>query len=185
MGAFLPWLVATLRNHGAVSHFMHSKWGWPFAESTHFIGLSLLIGAIGTFDLRMLGIAPKIPLPALHRVIPWGIAGYCINICTGLLFLTTEPDQYIYNPSFHFKIMFMGIAGLNVLAFYTTQFKKIRTLGPGDQAPIPARVIAGVSLFCWVAVIVCGRLLTFFRPGWCGGYPAELLYYCIPSAPLH
>ena len=29
----------------------------------------------------------------------------------GTLFILTEPDQYIYNPSFHFKLMFMTIGG--------------------------------------------------------------------------
>ena len=36
--------------------FMNSPWGWPIAESIHFIGLSMLIGAVDLFDLRMLGL---------------------------------------------------------------------------------------------------------------------------------
>ena len=81
---------------------MHSKWGWPAAESVHFLGLSLLIGCIGLFDLRLLGLGKRIPIAALHRLIPWGLAGYGINVVSGLAFLMTEPDQYIYNPEFHF-----------------------------------------------------------------------------------
>ena len=38
--------------------FMHSLWGWPICESLHFLGLCLLIGAIGLFDLRLMGFVP-------------------------------------------------------------------------------------------------------------------------------
>ena len=47
--------------------FMHAAWGWPAVESLHFIGLSLLIGTVGLFDLRMMGLAKGIPMSALHR----------------------------------------------------------------------------------------------------------------------
>jgi hypothetical protein len=37
-------------------------------------------------------------------------------------------------------------------------------LGPDAEPPLGAKVIAGTSLGMWVAVLICGRLLTFFRP---------------------
>ena len=40
-----------------IAEFMRSKWGWPMAESIHFLGLSMLVGCIGLFDLRLLGMA--------------------------------------------------------------------------------------------------------------------------------
>src|SRR5262245_49472258 len=150
-----------------VRPFMRSKWGWPICESVHFLGLSLLIGTIAMFDLRLMGLAKRIPIGALHRLVPWGVAGYLLNVITGLCFLSTEPNQYIYNSAFHFKIMFMTMAGLNIAAFYLTMFRRVTPLGPGADAPVPARVIGFVSIFCWTAIIVCGRLLTFYRPYYC------------------
>ena len=44
--------------------FMHTAWGWPVVESLHFIGLSLLVGTVGVFDLRMMGLATGIPMSA-------------------------------------------------------------------------------------------------------------------------
>src|SRR3982751_6105901 len=115
---FQYWLVKTLLSITLVRPFMTSRWGWAIAESLHFIGLSLLVGTIGAFDLRLLGIGRRIPIGSLARFIPRGVAGFALHPCTGLLFLGTEPDQYIYNPSFHFKLLFMAIAGLNASAFY-------------------------------------------------------------------
>ncbi len=150
-------------------------------ESVHFVGLSLLIGAIAVFDLRMLGMARSIPISALHRLIPWGIGGYAINVTSGAMFLMTEPDQYIYNPAFHFKILFMALAGLNVAAFYlTTTWRRMRALQPGERAPRRARLIALASLCLWIGVIVCGRLLTFYRPVGCGSKAPGFLADCIP-----
>ena len=106
------WLVATIEAHSPVATLMQTHWAWPVVESLHFIGLCLLVGAIGSFDLRLLGVARRVPIAAVHRFIPWGIAGFVLNACTGLMFVLTEPDQYIYNPSFQFKVLFIMIAVL-------------------------------------------------------------------------
>ena len=148
-----------------VSYWMRNvAWAWPLCESIHFIGLSLLMGTVGLFDLRLLGFARRVPMAAFHRLIPIGVAGFLMNVTTGLCFLSGTPDQYFLNRAFHFKVVFLAIAGLNVAAFYLTMFRKLRTLGPGDLAPLPARVIGGVSLAAWIGVMSAGRLLTFFRP---------------------
>jgi hypothetical protein len=141
-----------------------SKWVWATTETLHFIGLSMLIGTVGTFDLRLLGLAKSIPVAALHRLIPFGIAGYLINAVTGSLFLFGYPDQYLYNRAFQFKIAFMTIAGINILFFYSSAFREAKAIGPNEDASARLRIIAGVSFFAWVAVLTCGRLLTFYRP---------------------
>lgn len=148
---------------------MSSAWGWPAAESAHFIGLSVLVGTIGMFDLRMLGLARGVPMIALHRLIPWGVAGYALNVATGLLFLVTAPDQYLYNPAFQIKLALMAIAGLNVLIFYRFVFAHVRLTDPAADPPRSARIAAAVSLACWVGVITGGRLITYYRPPyhWC------------------
>ena len=156
------WLVTT-----HVSYFMtHVRWAWPISESIHFIGLCLLIGTVGLFDLRMMGLVKSVPVAALHRLIPFGILGYCMNILTGLTFLSGYPDQYIYNPAFQSKMLFMGTAGLNVAVFYLTMYRRVKVTGPADEAPLPARIAGAVSFVCWLGVIVCGRMLTFYRPPW-------------------
>jgi hypothetical protein len=67
----------------ALASYMNGRWEWSIAESLHFIGLSLLIGAVGLFDLRLIGIGRQIPFSALHRLIPWGVGGFVLNILTG------------------------------------------------------------------------------------------------------
>src|SRR5262249_51496929 len=94
------WLVPVFASVKPMARLMHTAWGWPLAESLHFIGLSLLVGTVGLFDLRLLGLGRRIPIAAMHRLIPWGLAGFGINAVSGIAFLLAEPDQYVYNPSF-------------------------------------------------------------------------------------
>lgn len=173
------WLYTTLKGITFARPFMTSKWGWPICESLHFIGLSLLIGTIGMFDLRLLGLGRRIPMSALHRMIPWGIAGYVLNVMTGFLFLSTEPSQYIYNSSFHFKMLFMILAGLNVLFFYSAMFRRVTAVDAGAEAPLPAKFVGFASIALWTGVIVAGRLLTFYRPFNCPEGPTGFLATCL------
>lgn len=142
----------------------NTRWAWPTAESIHFCGLTLLVGTVGMFDLRLMGIGRSIPPAALHRLIPYGIAGFVMNILTGLCFLSAAPDQYIYNPAFRWKAIFILCAGLNILVFYTSIFRKVSRLGPNEPIPLGAKLVGGFSLSLWMGVITAGRLLTFYRP---------------------
>lgn len=164
---FQIWLVHAIREHSPVVDLMNTQWAWPIAESLHFLGLSLLIGCIGAFDLRLLGVMRRVPIATVHRLIPFGVLGFVINIASGSLFLLTEPDQYIYNSSFHWKLLFLAIAGTNASLFYLTSYRQVFTDGASLDAPRRARIIAAVSLCAWIGVITGGRLLTFYRPGPC------------------
>jgi hypothetical protein len=174
------WIYHTLRAMKWATPFMTSKWGWPFCETVHFLGLSLLIGTIGMFDLRLLGMGRRVPIRALHKLVPWGVFGYVISLITGIMFLATEPDQYIFNGAFHWKVLFMAVAGLNMVTFYLTVFRRVKSLEGGEDAERSAKVIAGLSLFLWVGVIVFGRMLTFYRPADCGSEPVTSISTCIP-----
>ena len=141
-----------------------STWAWPAFESLHFMGMSLLAGTIVMFDLRLLGFARAVPIAALHRLIPFGIAGFLLNMMTGICFICATPDQYLFNAAFRWKVVFIMIAGLNVLFFYTRVFRRLEQFSENRPPPLAARLVGGVSLAAWIGVMSAGRLLTFFRP---------------------
>jgi hypothetical protein len=173
-------LEAVLRSFTRVAAFMQLEWSWRVLESIHFIGLTTLLGSIAAWDLRLLGVAREVPIGAFHRLIPFAVAGFAINAASGTFFLVTFPDQYVYNPAFQLKMLCVILAGVNVLLFYLTSFRDVRSLGPGLQGPLLARVSGAVSLALWIAVIVCGRMITFFRPNPCSpGETLALLATCI------
>jgi hypothetical protein len=143
----------------------YEPWLWPILQTLHYVGACLLIGTVGLFDLRILGVAPGVAPGAFHRLIRWGIAGYLLNLTLGVIFFFGHPDQYFYNDAFRTKLTFMTVAGLNILAFYgTSAFAETKKLGPDAIAPLRIKIIAGVSLAMWVGILCCGRLITFYRP---------------------
>jgi len=148
-------------------HFIsaYGQWLWPALQSIHYLGFSLLLGTVGLFDLRVLGMARQIAPAKLHRLIPLGIAGFAVNLTTGIVFFFGFPEQYFYNPSFQLLLTFVVVAGINVAVFYLTDaFREVKLMPSGADAPLRAKLIAGTSLSAWVAVLVCGRLITFYRP---------------------
>jgi len=173
MGSFIEWLYGTDLLRPSIewlygtwaSDFANGyRWTWPIAESIHFIGLVLLAGTVGAFDLRLLGLGKGIRPADLHRLLRFGIFGFGLLFITGLLFISGAPEQYFYNAAFHLKFIALLATGINVTLFYWMEFPTIQTLGPTDDAPRAAKTMAAVSLTLLVAVMLFGRMLTFFRP---------------------
>lgn len=162
-------LLLNFSQSSGIFAFMHSKWGWPIVESLHFFGLCLLIGTVGLFDLRLIGIGRGISYQYLHRLIPFGVAGYGLNVITGTMFLSSAPDQYLYNPAVQTKFMLMAIAGSNMLIYYRTMNQYVQQTQAEEDVHRSAKTAAIISLACWCGVIICGRLVTYFRPPyhWC------------------
>jgi uncharacterized membrane protein len=137
-----------------------SKWWWAFMMDLHFIGLVLLIGTIGLLNLRVLGFAKQLPIGPLNELVPWGIAGFGINVLTGLLAFIGMPTFYTHDIAFVLKIGVILLAATTVGLFYLTNvFRDCVAVGPGEDAPLRAKVIAGSSLVLWFAVIVLGRYI--------------------------
>jgi hypothetical protein len=157
LDALADWIKSSMASHAIVQ----SQWIWPASETLHFIGLALLVGAITVVDLRMLGVAKGLSPSAVHRLTRWAVAGFAINTITGIVFFVGAPFQYVHNTVFHLKLVFMAAAGINALVFEFSVLPKVRTLGPGADAPPAAKVIAASSLCLWVCVMFLGRMLPF------------------------
>src|SRR5712691_7417895 len=139
------WLGST-----GLSVFMNnSSLGWPISACLHFLGLSLLLGTVGLFDLRLLGVAKGLSPAAMHRLVPWGVLGFAINVVTGTMFFVGKPDRYISNPAFELKLVLLLVLGINVLVFYSSAYRKVKVLGPGDTAPLGAKIAAATSFILW------------------------------------
>ena len=159
--------IATIDAFGKSSGiyaFMNTAWAWPFVEALHYTGLALLLGTVGLFDLRVLGVARGVSMAALHKFVPIGVGAYLISVTTGAMFFYAAWDQYLYNPAFQLKMLCMAIAGLNMVMFYATTARAVKSLSPYGQASIAAKCFAAVSLLSWTSVIVFGRIITMFRP---------------------
>ena len=144
------------------------RWVWPLSEVLHFVGLTLLVGIVTIFDLRLLGVAKRMPVAPLRKLLPWSVLGFVLCVLTGLIFVTglwanvkTHPLEALAIDHFlQMKLAFIGLAGINLLALYHRGLSTaVDRMGAGDDAPPAAKFIAGASLFLWVGVVYWGRLI--------------------------
>jgi hypothetical protein len=144
------------------------RWFWPLAEVLHFVGLVLLVGLVTLFDLRLLGVAKRLPIAPLRGLLPWAVLGFVLCVGSGLIFVTglwanvaVHPVEAVAIDRYlQLKLLFIVLAGLNLAAFYQSGMSRaVDRVGPGEDAPPLAKFIAASSLFLWVGVIFWGRLI--------------------------
>ena len=155
--ALVVWLKAT-----PVSEAMRtSQFIWPICETLHFIGLALLVGGAGLIDLRLMGFLKSVSVSAVMQVRKWAGLGIAINVVTGVLFFVGAPDQYINNPAWYGKLLFLLVAIVNVVIFETTQGERMLRLPPGEKTPASFKLAGAVSMASWFLVLYFGRMLPF------------------------
>ena len=134
-----------------------SLWAFPFVLILHTVGLAFFVGTNVAWDVRVLGFSLGIPLEALRRyfLVMW--AGFWINAFSGVLLLIAYPTKALTNPLFYAKLALIAFGV--VLAFRIR--REVSGLAARADAPPTARMLAAVSLVCWIAVIFAGRLLAY------------------------
>jgi hypothetical protein len=155
MEPFFVWLEAT-----SLSTWLRespSLWAFPFVLILHTVGLAFFVGTNVAWDVRVLGFSLGIPLEALRRyfLVMW--AGFWVNAFSGVLLLIAYPTKALTNPLFYTKLALIAFGV--VLAFRIR--RQVNGLAAPADAPPMARMLAAVSLACWIAVIFAGRLLAY------------------------
>jgi len=124
----------------------------------HTFGLSLLVGANGLVDLRLLGFLRSIPLPPLKRFFRIMWIGFGINAVTGVLLLISYPTKALTNPVFYAKLTMIGFA-----VWVLTKLQKVFAVTTATEAELMAKgaTLAKWSLGLWIGTISAGRLLAY------------------------
>jgi hypothetical protein len=131
-----------------------SLFAFPGILAAHTVGLGLLAGLNGAFDLRLLGVARSIPASAFIRFLPVMWIGLWINVFSGIAVLLAYPTKGLTNPVFYLKL------GLIAAALVVLQAILRRTRA-GETEAQATRMLAGASLALWAAAITAGRLLAY------------------------
>jgi hypothetical protein len=151
---------------GAINTWVLSTyWLWPLLEIIHFIGLSLLLGSILVVDLRLAGLLRQIDIMSTHRLLPWAVTGFVMNLISGFLFFFGDPGRYSINIGFQIKMVLVLLAGLNVLVFAMKINPVIRNWDPHGDTSGLAKTVAWVSLAAWTCILLLGRLIPYIGTG--------------------
>ena len=136
-------------------------WLFPMMETIHFIGLTIMFGALLVIDVRVIGFGRFINMNSAMKFIPIAIGAFTVNLLTGIAFLCANPFRYFPNIAFQWKMGLIVIAGLNALWFWFGEHKILQQLADGEDAEFRAKVIAALSIAIWVAVIIFGRMIPY------------------------
>ena len=153
------WLEGTWLN----SQMIELWWLFPMMETFHFIGLTIMFGALLVIDVRVIGFGRFINMQEAMKFIPIAIAAFGLNLLTGIAFMCADPFRYFPNTGFQWKMGLIVIAGVNALWFWLGEHKELKQLADGQDAPFRAKVIALVSIAVWVGVIVLGRMIPYLE----------------------
>ena len=132
--------------------------------------MGFLAGASSAIDLRILGIAPGIPLRPLLRFYPLMWFAFAINAVTGVLMVIGYPTKQLTNPLFYIKL---SLVGVGVWLVYRISREVLGAAESGQKAIMArAKWLAVASLGGWVSLIIAGRLLEYTHRWELLGIPA-------------
>ncbi|HKT79812.1 MAG TPA: hypothetical protein VJP86_06300 [Vicinamibacterales bacterium] len=136
-----------------------SIWAYPTILTLHTVGLGIVVGASAVVDLRLLGFAPRIPVPSLRplfRLLWWAFA---LNALTGVLLFMTDASHKAVQRVFHIKL---GLIAIGLATAWLIQNAVTRSPdGPNIDTGARERGLAVLSLIVWTAAIVAGRLMAY------------------------
>jgi len=134
----------------------NNDWAFPLLEIIHIAGFAFSIGTIAIVDLRLLGLGMRHQTSAqlLKDTTPWTLAGLAVMLMSGPLIFSSDPNMYLYNLPFRFK---MGALLIAILYNYTIH----RKVAQSNPSPIVGVLVGGVSLALWVSVVFAGLFIAF------------------------
>lgn len=143
-----------------------SSWLFPVIESIHVLGIVVLVGSTGLFDLRLLGwgfLRDKPVSYVKREVTTWVWSSFVVMVTTGSLMFSYEATKCYQSWFFRIKLVLLVLAGLNAFLF---EFGTKRGMAGWDDAgtrtPASARFAAWASLILWVFIVGAGRGIAYY-----------------------
>jgi hypothetical protein len=123
----------------------------------------MVVGMSSAIDLRLLGVAKKLPLAPFESFFPIIWVGLLINALSGAGLLVADASTKMIDPVFWIKMVFIVFAVVITRLLRGHVFTRPSSL---IDTPITgrAKLYAGASLFCWTGAITAGRLMAYLGP---------------------
>lgn len=156
---FCQWLEQTWFGTG----IRDSVWLFPVIETVHIVGIVLLVGSTAVLDLRLMGLTfrQESVSKIAERFIPWSLAGFIVQIVTGLLLFSSEATKMYSNLGFQIKMGLLVIAGINALVFHSIAYQSVGKWDRDPVGPLSARAAGLVSLVLWFGIVAAGRWIAY------------------------
>jgi hypothetical protein len=125
--------------------------------TVHAVGLAIVVGVNTVIALRLLGVAPGIPLAALRRM--YGVVwfGFWINLASGFLLFIAEANSMAAMVAFWTKLTFVACGMIVAELLKRLYFSDVAHVEAGIVTPVGRNLAIG-SLASWYLALIVGRL---------------------------
>jgi hypothetical protein len=153
------WLEAT----PVGSMVRESTYGFQVLVAIHILGLTISVGTLVWFDLRLLGRnMPGCPVSEMYRrLMPLTFAGFLIMFVSGFVLFTGYATSAYANAYFRIKLLAILGAGVNALVYHRLTERRIAEWDDAHRPPAPARAAGLISIGLWTVVILAGRMMAY------------------------
>ena len=157
-------VLTTIENSGLAAWVRESSsiWAYPMILFMHTVGLGFLVGLNAAIDLRILGVARRMPLAPMQTFYRVMWLAFWINAVSGTLLLIADATTKMTNPVFLIKMSFVALGVITMVLIRRYVFANPSL----DLTPLAAsaKVLAVTSLVFWTGAITAGRLMAYFGP---------------------
>ena len=153
------WLEAT----SIARWVQESLYGFAIVVAIHILGLTVSVGTLIWFDLRLLGVSMlRIPVSHLYRrLMPWTLSGFAVMFVSGGILLAAYATSAYGNLYFRIKAVALLIAGINAFFYHRVTERQIHRWDDARLPSLPARAAGLISICVWAVVILAGRMMSY------------------------
>jgi len=152
----LDWLFNTSLAEAVRS----TTWVYPWVNAFHSVGMGFLVGVIFMLSLRVLGFGRFSIAPFEKFLLVVWIA-FSLSLATGFALFIADAPRFFFSPTFRVKALFLVLAGFTAWMLCRNVFRDGASWSATGDAPRAHKVIAGVSIVCWLGAIFAGRMTAY------------------------
>jgi uncharacterized membrane protein len=136
---------------------------FPWIECVHVLALTLVIGSIAVVDLRLIGVTSRdrAVTDVTRAVLPVTWIAFVCAVITGVLMFSSNATTYGVNIYFRVKMALIVLAGINMAVYHLAVNRGAQSWRTARDTPTRARIVGGVSLCLWLAIVAAGRWIGF------------------------
>jgi hypothetical protein len=140
-----------------------SLYGYPVMLALHGIGMSIVIGILFIYNLRLLGLFNSIEVVVFKSLMKLAWTGFIINFVSGCILFIQKATSFVENWAFLVKIASVVIATVIAIIAHKTLCQQAEKWDSEKAIVFSAKILAFVSLGLWSVVIVIGRLVGYLE----------------------
>jgi len=139
-----------------------SLWGYPIMLGMHAIGLAIVVGIFVMLNLRILRVIRGVSFHAFLTLFRLAWIGLVFNALSGTALFTSQATTFVESAPFLIKIssVLTGVI-LGVLIQKRIKARVVDWDESGVNIESSAKLLATLSLVCWIGAIFAGRLIAY------------------------